>query len=1231
MTYMGHRVRALLATTCLVLATLGLSAPGQAESLGPDLAANGGFEAAADDLGGWVWGTSDAERTGWALDSAVAHAGKASLRLHSELAFAPNTYCGVSQRVTGLAPDTEYVVRLWARGKGVGTCWFGGGPGWAARGSLPTGDFDWTPLEVRWHSPDPAGDFDLRINVDSQTEALWVDDVTFQEVDPLTLAPRVTPMAAPSAARLGYLPLSPLERGLTVDGDLSDWPAEAVATRMPQDAGVVMIDRKGDDDLSATLRAAADAQALYLGITVRDDVHWAAPGAVAWTNDSIQLGIDPLHERTRGGYGPHDCEYSLMLGSDGKPEVQCWVAPEGVGDQSKAITLAVKRSGQDTVYEVAIPWPAIGVKVRGGCPVLGLDVLVNDNDGAGRRGYIELTQGIGKLKDPSQYVTAMGRGPCSVAVLPGRPVAYADDPLDVRAAVVLGSALTAEATVELSALDGKGNATPLTSAALPPGTDGIVRVACRLPAGLLPGTTAQVRARVTGAGGKQMAEGTAPLTVSPARAQLIEMATRLRERTADAVKLAERAEARGIGTDYERVGITVAEMFVGFALEDLANDRRERAEHVLAVIDRTLTDTGRKLEAYLSGKAKPLLVPRYQTGKVEVKRGAFWGDTLVPSTGKRERRPVFFTGVNGWDYAVRDMPQLARMGANFIQIECGPDSTEPAEGMVTDQPVRDRTVKALDLAEQYNVSVCWLAAPHYFPAWALAKWPELLSGSGGFFRLDVDAPQARQILKTHLEVSLRAMGDTPALHSVCLSNEPVFTNWQSDPFRRAAFADYLAGKYGTVAALNAAWSTDYPSFAEVPILATDSLPAEAQMTPLRYEMARLNMLRFSEFHRFMAEVVHETRPGTWACAKVMCVPMNRQNLAWGTDPEQFAHMGDLNGNDCACMFAGLGDRYAVDFLGQGIYYDLQRSMRDVPVVNMEDHIIVDREQRDIPPEHTDLALWQGAIHGRGASAIWVWGRTYDRASDLEGSIMHRPENTMAMGRVALDLQRLAPEVVALQRARAPVAIVYSVTALLWSDAAQEAIVKGYEALNACGVPVRFVSEDQAADGGLEGFAAVIAPALGHTPDSLASALARYCEGGGKVWVVGEAPVCGRDEYGRPRDLTLPASALVRFPASAGGRTLQGLFLAQMQAQGVRRLVTVADPDGKAPWGVEYRAVRDGDAVLVSIANLWGTPQKLSLAVYEQPARSMDDLRRATTTRGAEVTLQPLEATVLRVR
>ncbi len=487
-----------------VIAVVMLASFAWAETVGTNLVANSGFEAGNGKLDVWTWGSADDTKTAMVLDDAVAHSGKYSVRIHSELPGAPHVYCGLVQTVRGLAPETDYVLRLWAKGKGVGTCWFGGGPGWFSRGQFPTGDFDWTMLELRWRSPDVATDYELRLNVDSETEALWIDDVSFQEANPQGLDPRVTVLAPEAAVRAGYLPMAPVERGPKIDGDLSDWPADARAVRMPQDAGVVALpDRKGDDDLSATVRTMADGKALYLGITVRDDIHSAAPGAMAWTNDSIQLGIDPRHERTEARYGPHDSEYSLMMDSEGKPQVQCWVAPAGLGDQSRAFTLAVKRTGLDTVYEVEIPWTAIGVMVGAGGPVLGLDVLVNDNDGTGRRGYIEMTPGIGKSKDPSQYVTATGSDRYNVAVVPAKPVAYTGEPVDVKAVVVLGQPLAADATVELAAVDGKGKVTVLTTATLAMGMDAIVQIASRLPAEKLPATMTQLRARVVAAVGRR--------------------------------------------------------------------------------------------------------------------------------------------------------------------------------------------------------------------------------------------------------------------------------------------------------------------------------------------------------------------------------------------------------------------------------------------------------------------------------------------------------------------------------------------------------------------------------------------------------------------------------------------------------------------------------------------------------------------------------------------------------
>ncbi len=1223
----------------LAIATVALLVPrlparGAQELLGPNLVPNGSFEEGDAVPAGWNWGTANHCDATLALDASVVHSGKRSVRLHSSSAYAPNVYGGLSAQVTGLRAGSEYVIRLWAKGKGVGTCWFGGGPEWLTRRGFPTGDFDWQELQLRWTAPAGVSSFDLRLNVDSVTDTLWVDEVTFQEVNPISLVPRVTALSLGDAPRWGYLPLTPCSP--PIDGDLSDWPADTPVVKLPETVGKALLNG-GTGDLPAApavaLRAGWNARALYLGITVHDPKHWCPVSEPMWVNDSIQVAFDPRHERTPSGYGPHDSEYSFALTNEGKSRVDCWQVPQGLGDRSSDLRLAVTRAGDLTTYEAAVPWSAIGASVEGNGPLFGLSLLVNDNNGEGRRGYVELTPEIGRTKDPSQFVTALGVGAHSLGLSLAKSLVYVGDSVPLTAAYFTREPVRADTRLEFTGGAGQAEANRLVAAPLPAGKQGLLVVeAMARPEQLTAGSCRIVGRVVEGDHPGQetvLASGSGVLQVSNAKVEIGERAAKLRTKLAAVTALAERCEARKIATDYERVALTTAADFIGFALDDVANDRVPRAEHVLTVLDSTLDATAARLRDYLAGRARPFLVPRYVTGPVEVRDGAFWADTVIPTTGQRAKRPVFFTGYGHFGRVVTDMDQFPRLGANIIQIEIGPWSTQPAENVVTDLPVRDYIGHALQIAEKQNVAVCWLTSPHYFPAWALEKWPELHGGPGGFIGYTVDAPQARHILETHIETALNAIKDSPALHSVCLSNEPTYTEWAGDPFRRPLWHDYLKRLHGTIAQLNEVYGTHYASFDEVPIVETGRLPLEASMTPLRYDEARFNMEQFAAYHRFMSDVVHRVRPGTPVHTKVMCVPAGRQNLTWGCDPEQFAYMGDLNGNDCWMMFRSFGDNYAADWLPQNLYYDIQRSMRTVPIFNTENHIIYDREQRLIPPEHTDCALWLGAIHGQGAETTWVWERTYDRTSDFEGSILHRPENVIAHGRAGLDLLRLAPEVVKLQSAPAPVAILYSLTAQLWSDRAYGAMVRAYEALNFTGLPVAFVSERQACRGDLSRFRAVILPAARHVPDDVYQALRAYAQGGGKLWVIGEETLA-RDEYKRPRSVNLPTEAVTTYPELGPARELRSALLSALPAAGVTRRVVLREPTGAEPWAVEYRAAPDGRGCLVSVVDLWGQPKRVQVLLDGHEAKRITDLRTGQTLPNSTVELAPLQARLLRV-
>ncbi|HSU54462.1 MAG TPA: beta-galactosidase, partial [Candidatus Dormibacteraeota bacterium] len=108
--------------------------------------------------------------------------GQFSYKLTNKSGFAPNVYARVVQVVTGMQPYTTYKVSCWAKGKGCGINWIGGGPGWFNRHRFPEGDFDWQQVTFEIEAGATPGDYELMVLSESQTEALWVDDVRFEPV-----------------------------------------------------------------------------------------------------------------------------------------------------------------------------------------------------------------------------------------------------------------------------------------------------------------------------------------------------------------------------------------------------------------------------------------------------------------------------------------------------------------------------------------------------------------------------------------------------------------------------------------------------------------------------------------------------------------------------------------------------------------------------------------------------------------------------------------------------------------------------------------------------------------------------------------------------------------------------------------------------------------------------------------------------------------------------------------
>jgi beta-galactosidase GanA len=139
-----------------------------------------------------------------------------------------------------------------------------------------------------------------------------------------------------------------------------------------------------------------------------------------------------------------------------------------------------------------------------------------------------------------------------------------------------------------------------------------------------------------------------------------------------------------------------------------------------------------------------------------------------------------------------------------------------------------------------------------------------------------------------LRTAIPRIADHPALHSICLSNEPVFTEGTKSRFVRDKWHRWLAREHGTIQTLNARWGTQYPGFDSVPVP-----PAHFRATPIVYDFIRFNQEAFAAFHAWMAGIIRQLAPDVPVHAKIMMHAALMRHTAgpWSIAPERFAASG----------------------------------------------------------------------------------------------------------------------------------------------------------------------------------------------------------------------------------------------------------------------------------------------------------------------------------------------------
>ena len=155
----------------------------------------------------------------------------------------------------------------------------------------------------------------------------------------------------------------------------------------------------GHKDLDLSFSARYDRDCLYLTINVTDDVFKQDDKIEdAWQGDGLQMAF-----QTPDRNGDARTELDVALTPSG-PKIYRRCAEDGGKPGLPAgAKAAITRQGQVTRYELSIPAGVLNLKGFNRGVMLGFSLLVNDNDGGGRKGFMHWGDGIGMSKDTSQY------------------------------------------------------------------------------------------------------------------------------------------------------------------------------------------------------------------------------------------------------------------------------------------------------------------------------------------------------------------------------------------------------------------------------------------------------------------------------------------------------------------------------------------------------------------------------------------------------------------------------------------------------------------------------------------------------------------------------------------------------------------------------------------------------------------------------------------------------------
>ncbi|MBN1412891.1 MAG: CIA30 family protein [Spirochaetales bacterium] len=199
-----------------------------------------------------------------------------------------------------------------------------------------------------------------------------------------------------------------LSAPVKIDGNLSDWPADAASITISRKDSIAAEGNdkwKDDRDLSAVVRLAWDASALYLGLDITDDVPLTTKfkNGDSWQGDCVEIvfGANPKDDPARTVFSAGD--FQLLLnpgnGTDLQPILWNMFKSAPCTGEGKSV-----KTDHGYTFEIRIDWVTFnGVKIQPGT-TYGFNLAIDDADASRSRETQALWYGKKNFyKDPSVW------------------------------------------------------------------------------------------------------------------------------------------------------------------------------------------------------------------------------------------------------------------------------------------------------------------------------------------------------------------------------------------------------------------------------------------------------------------------------------------------------------------------------------------------------------------------------------------------------------------------------------------------------------------------------------------------------------------------------------------------------------------------------------------------------------------------------------------------------------